>query len=269
MRKLVNGYKRLEDLFFATQPASRKNNQFCQRLSSVSYLKTYLETGKARTSEGLFRRAYASRQKHLDIMKIKLDKYHSARYYWVNFHSIFVHDTIEIRLHSGTTSAKKIYLWTKAHSQLIRHLLKTSEKKSKEITADEFVNGIATPDVKEYLLGRVARFEKEHKFRIDELEKHIDRDVEIASLSRSISAHEARQGRDDAATMEMRLKLDRLITERRNENAGNDSEDGDEGEAETENETGNAERSLEDWLSPNIGRRFRWTTATDGDETNV
>ena len=49
----------------------------------------------------------------------------NKRYYFVNLHSIWYHNTIEIRLHSGTTNFNKIKNWILINRKFIDWLMKT------------------------------------------------------------------------------------------------------------------------------------------------
>lgn len=57
----------------------------------------------------------------------KADKYHTSRYYWVNLHSYFYRGTVEIRLHSGTTSAEKVLNWAEVWLKLFEFVCSRSD----------------------------------------------------------------------------------------------------------------------------------------------
>lgn len=89
--------KNLENWFFSIVSPSRRTSTYCKRLSTIETMKRFddawYETSDHRTRKG--------------------SKYDQTRYYWVNFHSHYYRNTIEIRLHQGTIDHTKIMNWVK------------------------------------------------------------------------------------------------------------------------------------------------------------
>jgi hypothetical protein len=157
LRKILKAYNRLEEFFFSTQPKSRRSNHYCMSLKTVGSLNVpKLMEGK--TTDEFAHEFYHSK---IDFKSAHLDKYDSKRYYWVNIHSILVRNTIEIRLHSGTISPKKIWLWYNAHRALIKYCLSHSEEDIGKLTPTKYLKDIADADVKAYLESRIRKFNPE------------------------------------------------------------------------------------------------------------
>ena len=94
LRKILGLWVAMEDVFFATQPESRLNSNYCKRR-----LASYAVAG--------FPKLPAEKAKLVSTMGA------SDRYFALNFASLRQHGTIECRLHAGTINATKITNWIK------------------------------------------------------------------------------------------------------------------------------------------------------------
>lgn len=89
--------KNLENWFFNIVALSRRSSTYCKRLSTIETMKKFDD-------------AWYDTSDHRGR---KNSKYDQTRYYWVNFHSHYYRNTIEIRLHQGTIDHVKIMNWVK------------------------------------------------------------------------------------------------------------------------------------------------------------
>lgn len=136
-RAVIRAYRNLyraQDLLFSLVPRRRRNNSYCRRQDEGS----------------LF---YAAR---------------GERYRAINPTAITEHESIEIRLHPGTTNAKKILRWVN-----LLVLISDSRKINRVITTlDELAQCVRlSADLSEYLKTRWAKFNtSQHAEHADESE---------------------------------------------------------------------------------------------------
>lgn len=109
---IIKNYQRLEALVDSFMPLSRRanNNGFCRSLQGFDF-------SRCTTKRDVY-----------DMM--------NSRYYKINGHAYFRHQTIEFRQHSGTTDYTKISMWI----QFLAALVKYSEKN--EITTCNSIDEI-------------------------------------------------------------------------------------------------------------------------------
>jgi len=92
LKKIVFTFASIEDVLMATQPRSRYNNTYCQRLLS-KYINDYgRELPKAK-----------------EALITELGR--TGRYYTLNLNAMQKHGTIECRLHAGTIDSTKVLAW--------------------------------------------------------------------------------------------------------------------------------------------------------------
>ena len=110
--RIIRNYQRLEALIDSFMPLSRRanNNGFCRSLQGFDF-------SRCTTKRDVY-----------DLM--------NSRYYKINGHAYFRHQTIEFRQHSGTTDYTKISMWI----QFLAALVKYSEKN--EITSCNSIDEI-------------------------------------------------------------------------------------------------------------------------------
>jgi len=160
MKKIMYAYYKLELLFFLSQPTSRRNNTYCRSLKEYNNLERLLKKKTLAT----FLRSYYKRYNIMTTRDIPHDKYFYKRYEWVNLHSIFYRNTIEIRLHSGTLNTNKIINWIMINKTLLEWLLKTDLKTVKDtLTENYFLDNILTKKLKKHMIDRI----KEHRISYD------------------------------------------------------------------------------------------------------
>ena len=109
---IIKNYQRLESVIDSFMPLSRRanNNGFCRSLQGFDF-------SRCTTKRDVY-----------DMM--------NSRYYKINGHAYFRHQTIEFRQHSGTTDYTKISMWI----AFLAGLVKYSEKN--EITACNSIDEI-------------------------------------------------------------------------------------------------------------------------------
>ena len=109
---IIKNYQRLERIIDSFMPLSRRanNNGFCRSLQGFDF-------SRCTTKRDVY-----------DMM--------NSRYYKINGHAYFRHQTIEFRQHSGTTDYTKISMWI----AFLAGLVKYSEKN--EITACNSIDEI-------------------------------------------------------------------------------------------------------------------------------
>jgi hypothetical protein len=110
--RIIRNYQRLEALIDSFMPLSRRanNNGFCRSLQGFDF-------SRCTTKRDVY-----------DMM--------NRRYYKINGHAYFRHQTIEFRQHSGTTDYTKMSMWI----QFLEALVKYSEKN--EITTCNSIDEI-------------------------------------------------------------------------------------------------------------------------------
>lgn len=132
MKKVILAYYFSEKFWLSLVPASRQNNTFAKSLKTVF---TAEEVSRCESISDLFNLYYERRYASMGKAKERqTQKYPSGggvsqkRYAWMNIHSIILRNTLEIRLHSGTVSAKKIYSWYRLHKKFMRWVERHSMK---------------------------------------------------------------------------------------------------------------------------------------------
>jgi len=99
-----------EPIFYAVNPKSRRDNDFCKPLASAFKVCEIL-TVKPEKIDELF---YSKGNGHItkrDIRSYKTSKWNACRYFGFNLHSLFYRNTVEFRYHAGTIEPQKIISW--------------------------------------------------------------------------------------------------------------------------------------------------------------
>ena len=131
--RIVRNYQKLESIIDSFMPLSRRgnNSRWCHSLQGFDFSRC------------------ASKRDVYDMM--------NSRYYKINGHAYFRHQTIEFRQHSGTTDYTKISMWI----QFLAALVKYSEKN--EITTCNCIDEIPFLNAKQkaYFNNRRASLNQE------------------------------------------------------------------------------------------------------------
>jgi len=99
-----------EPVFYAINPPSRQNNNFCQPLNKAFKVAEILKT-EAKEIDKLFYSKKHSNLTRAEIKNFKRCKFNDCRYFGFNLHSLFYQKTLEFRYHAGTIDHKKIMHW--------------------------------------------------------------------------------------------------------------------------------------------------------------
>lgn len=154
IKKVWLGYLIMENMFFSTMPQSRRQNSYCLRFS------------KDYTKESILRQNNLPRLlSHFYEKQIRLkkstpkDSYHFKRYYYVNLHVWLSRQTIEYRLHSGTTNAKKILAWAEINKKFTDWLTSKSTSIPDVLALTEWkFYTIVGKKLENYILKRIDKF---------------------------------------------------------------------------------------------------------------
>ncbi|MBI1744397.1 amidoligase family protein [Candidatus Acetothermia bacterium] len=155
LKKLWIAYLKLEPYFLRLVPFSRRENHFCQKMHanySIESVRKFRKESKLLSyyyGELIGQRA-----------AIPKDKYHSKRYYWLNLHSLFYRGTLEIRLHSGTISSRKMVYWIRLHRRLLKWVLhrKTTMRDVLSLDKEKLFAIVQDAKIIRYLMDREAKF---------------------------------------------------------------------------------------------------------------
>lgn len=109
--QMFKAYLVFEDVLMSLVPYSRRNNDFCRRLSE-SFQVNELDTMETMVDiEKLWYKARTTQ----DIRSAKGQHYSATRYFGVNFHCLLNDGHFEIRFHPGTLNPKKVLEWANLH----------------------------------------------------------------------------------------------------------------------------------------------------------
>ncbi len=158
LKKLYLFYEKFEPYIFKMVPKSRQSTSFCMKFDKVYPHKETIifEIDSLQKFKSMI---YETK----DPISIKYQtskKYGDKRYCWTNFHSIFYRGTLEIRSHSGTTSAKKIKNWLELHLTILNYLNKVDLQTINDLRSSKktFLS-LFNPPLQKYIKERWAKFE--------------------------------------------------------------------------------------------------------------
>jgi len=121
VKHLFRTYQDLENIFFSLIPDSRKENRYCLRFDRI--YRHVSDFKKQQTKTALEQKFYSETDKRR-LNNLKKHKYNGLRYAWANFHSLFSHYNVEIRLHSGTADYTKIVHWIALNTSIVEYVKK-------------------------------------------------------------------------------------------------------------------------------------------------
>jgi len=180
--RIVKTYYAIEDVFYKILPDSRRHSTYCYPLrdkfsfddfnpKSLGILEK-IWYGKGNGHLAKMPDAYQisdwdKRWKNI-VRGYKKEKYNNSRYLGINIHSIFFRGTLEIRHHSGTLNAKKIFHWINFNSAIVNYALTKYDEeyilKLAEVPAGKKkLTAVASmlklnKTLKNYLLNRYDKF---------------------------------------------------------------------------------------------------------------
>lgn len=124
IKDLFQTYQNLESIFYTLMPKSRSNNSYCCTFADTYGSERMTLFNGARDHFELECMFY----KVKDKQKIDYEKRQSQRggrrlkYAWCNFHSLFSHGNVEIRIHSGTGNYEKILHWISLQVAIVEYV---------------------------------------------------------------------------------------------------------------------------------------------------
>lgn len=165
LKKILIFYRKFEGYFMKAMPSNRRSNSFCNSTSKyykfsdsdISLCKDLISFKKM-----IYNDTYVHDPKN---------KYDGTRYCWINLHSIFHRETMEIRLHPGTIESDKINKWLLIHLKIRSFLNNNSIKDIINLKAnDKEFFGIIGNSLKKYIQKRTEFFnnplKKEKDFEV-------------------------------------------------------------------------------------------------------
>ena len=121
LKTLFYTYTLFEKLIFAMLPESRKENGYCNPLST-SY--TLRDISRCESQEDVEKLWY-KKNNPAEVARCKQNHYEESRYHSFNLHAMFYkYGTVEIRSHHGTLQAHSILMWVALHQTIMSAVLK-------------------------------------------------------------------------------------------------------------------------------------------------
>lgn len=166
LQKLTIGLLKIENYIYKTQPMSRRPGShgysYCRKIKeAVSSLNGLSIEDMERMTGTEFAKIYFKNETRHgntineigDLPRVKM----SIRYCWANLSAITMHDTIEFRVHSGTTCAKKIEMWVRCLDKIMSHILDSTLEELRDFGPHK-LHDILDEDEMAYLNERIERF---------------------------------------------------------------------------------------------------------------
>ena len=159
LKKVTLLYYKFEKYLFEVVPKSRRKNRYCKSLNlnmnTLERVKTMLE----------FKQWFYDTKDSYDLYDYSTMKYYDGRYFAFNLHSYFYRGTIEVRHHSGTTSALKIINWIKINLALFERaqIMSYEEIKEMKVTTENFNTILNDYGLIKYIRARKKMFKKKEE----------------------------------------------------------------------------------------------------------
>lgn len=155
LKSLLEFYLVYENVMLSFLPKSRRGNRYCCNLD-VS-LAALQRVTSLRQLEKLWYRT----ESDATIERCKPDKWHTSRYYGINFHSLIGRGHLEVRYHSGTINGTKILNWVALHQKIMD--MAVSGTLSNDVAAlspvESFFDILQLPKpIEDYFRARRAKF---------------------------------------------------------------------------------------------------------------
>ncbi len=160
LKKIYLFYKKFEPLIFNMVPKSRQRTSYCHKYERY-YKNSIQELFNVKTLNDFKSMVYETKSKE-EVKGITSGHCYKKRYCWINLHSIFYQGTLEIRNHSGTTSAEKINNWLLLHLTILDYLKKVDLNTVNELDVNKktFLSIFPNKELKNYVKERWDKFEK-------------------------------------------------------------------------------------------------------------
>jgi hypothetical protein len=169
MRRLVMLYAKLEPALFAMMPDSRRESIFCHPCGEL-YVdglngEHKSKEAKARLISNMYRDTGSS-YTGAAFKEIRESKWGNARYRALNIHSWIFRGTVECRLHTGSTKARKIIAWGMLWASILDAAMRMTETEINALTCDTVYASAAllcciapNDNVRAYIAQRLKSFE--------------------------------------------------------------------------------------------------------------
>lgn len=120
LKTLFYTYVMFEKFIFSLLPENRRDNNYCNPLSTSYTLRDIQNCGSQEDIEKLWYKKLSLRE----VASAKREHYEGSRYHAINLHSMFYkHGTVEIRSHHGTLQSNSILMWVALHQKIIKSVL--------------------------------------------------------------------------------------------------------------------------------------------------
>jgi len=162
-KKMLVGFKIIEDYMFETQPYYRRKNHFCHRIGDLSPdlqdIERFIDLPASSVLELYYKRFYTK------VDQLPFGNHQTeSRYCWANCHSITYRNTMEIRLHTGSTNPTKMYLWGSILNKIIKWLMKNDMVTIADEWSVEKMQSVLSKEEVEYLEKRRDKFKDISKY---------------------------------------------------------------------------------------------------------
>lgn len=160
LKKIALFYKKFEEYFFKMVSPSRSNNRFCQKFST-EYPNLTDDRILSFKSNTEFKKALYQTKNYNRIKYATKDAFNSKRYSWLNLHSVFLRNTLELRLHNGTIEGEKIKNWFNINLTILEFLkgIKNPETINNLPKNKELFLSLFDKNIQQYIKSRWAKFE--------------------------------------------------------------------------------------------------------------
>lgn len=181
---LAKTYLAIEDMIFSILPPSRWDNHYCRGITHDFLIQNVIN--KPIKNEDLTKKWY-NRDKRITMQEIETGKGRHDRYHGLNISAMFSNrGTLELRYHSGTTSASKILNWIALNLRLFNYAIRDYKEEEMKALFDmetgqekfELFCKVfkLSPELKEYMRLRASLFNPEWAIQFNK--GRIERDME-------------------------------------------------------------------------------------------
>jgi hypothetical protein len=152
----------------SANPPSRKDNPLCKRYEDR------LKVGEWKATVDILSKYYG--REIIEESNIPKGKSTASRYYWLNFHAMSEHGTIENRLPSATLAKWKIKGWCSVTRDLLVYMINAPVeiiRWGKEDLEKDFIRNLSLYS-QGFLIKRVEECNKDQVENIERLKSYIE-----------------------------------------------------------------------------------------------
>jgi len=163
LKKIYLFYNKFEDYFFEMVSKSREDNHYCDRLKRIYHSLDKKDIPKIKNNTE-FKKLLYETANYNRIKGYVKDKWNGKRYSWLNLHSVFYRNTLEIRIHNGTIDKEKIKNWFRIHLIILNFLRGLNVETTFNLPKNkDFFLSLFDGDLKDYIKDRWVKFNREKK----------------------------------------------------------------------------------------------------------